>query len=67
MTTTTQVLKYQDTSQSHLLTILITSGERFDKRKSPLESWVAVFVEADWRLVDPLLGAGQYEAVKVGV
>ena len=35
-------------------------GERFDKRKSPLESWVAVFVENDWRLVDPLLGAGEY-------
>ena len=35
------------------------SGDRFDKRKSPLESWVAVFVENDWRLVDPLLGAGK--------
>ena len=42
--------------------ILIISGERFDKRKSPLESWVAVFVENDWRLVDPLLGAGKYKA-----
>ena len=41
---------------SHYQALL--SGERFDKRKSPLESWVAVFVENDWRLIDPLLGAG---------
>ena len=45
--------------QSHLQTFIHLSGERFDKRKSPLESWVAVFVENDWRLVDPLLGAGK--------
>ena len=46
-------------SQSHLSKHSDTSGDRFDKRKSPLESWVAVFVENDWRLVDPLLGAGR--------
>ena len=45
--------------QSRHQTFLHLSGERFDKRKSTLESWVAVFVENDWRLVDPLLGAGK--------
>ena len=33
-------------------------AEFFDKKKSVLESWVAVRIENDWRLVDPLLGAG---------
>ena len=34
-------------------------GDFFDKRKSSLESWVVVKLESDWRLVDPLLGAGE--------
>ena len=56
MTTTTQVTLI---NLSLLTRHSDISGERFDKRKSPLESWVAVFVENDWRLVDPLLGAGK--------
>ena len=33
-------------------------SEFFDKRKSSLESWLVVRIENDWRLIDPLLGAG---------
>ena len=36
------------------------TGDYFDKKSSSLESWVAVYVENDWRLVDPLLGGGKF-------
>ena len=41
------------------MSIFFTSGDFFDKRKSALESWVAVYIEKDWRLIDPVLGAGR--------
>ena len=34
-------------------------GDYFDKKKSELESWIVVYIENDWRLVDPVLGAGK--------